>query len=119
MGAAVYHLIRGLAKTDPGTPMEIMSNLAPLALAPLTLHPGHGYAPLCEPPDPQLLMCLMPPAQEIHGGAVRLARTLLSRGGTRFAALQVAGEAATSAEAAAVLADALEALGDDYGASLV
>ncbi|HWV36957.1 MAG TPA: hypothetical protein VN033_00605 [Vulgatibacter sp.] len=73
-------------------------------------HPGHE-APVPERPGET------PP--ETHGdSAVRLARVVLERGSAGAAARMIAREAAGSATAARVLADALERLGDAEGAAL-
>jgi len=87
--------------------------LVPLALA----HPGHGEeGPICDP-GPEL-SCPLPTTETSGRAEIHLARVLLARGLPAQAAVRVAEEAAWDAEAAAILAEALEALGDREGAAL-
>lgn len=96
---------------------------APLALLLqlLLAHPGHGApaTPWCVPPTPDEVVCPLPAGDLRGGGQAQVARRLLQRGGARRAASLVAREAERSPEAAEVLADALQALGDDVGAARV
>ncbi|AKU91539.1 hypothetical protein [Vulgatibacter incomptus] len=95
--------------------MGRLALLLALLLAPahLRAHPDHGPAiPWCPLYDSGI-------ARETHGdAAVRLARTVLERGNPTYAMRMIAREARTSADAALVLAEALEQLGDSEGAAL-
>jgi len=74
-----------------------------------TAHPGH---------DEEIPWCADAPPETQGDSAARLARVVLTRGNAGAAARMIAREAAASAEAARVLADALEELGDAEGAAL-
>lgn len=86
--------------------------LVPVALA----HPGHVTEPICDP-GPEL-WCPLPTTETSGTSELHLARMLLERGLPAQAAVRVAEEAQASPEAAMLLADALEALGDPAGARL-
>ena len=76
-------------------------------------HPGHGEEiPWCATNDPAA------PRETQGDSAVRLARAVLERGNPAYAVRMIAREAANSAEAALVLAEALDELGDPEGATL-
>ena len=90
-------------------PALLLAAVALASFGPALAHPGHGdEIPWCEdePPETQ------------GDSAARLARVVLVRGNAAAAARMIAREAASSAEAARVLADALEKLGDPEGAQL-
>ena len=86
--------------------------LVPAALA----HPGHVTEPICDP-GPEL-SCPLPTGETSGSSELHLARMLLERGLPAQAAARVAEEARDSPEAAQLLAEALEALGDPEGARL-
>lgn len=97
--------------------MEALARLLlPLALA----HPGHGPdVPICDP-GPEL-SCPVPPAVQVETNdrsELHLAEVLLDRGLAAQAAIRLAELAARNPEAAALLARALELLGDPEGAAL-
>lgn len=98
--------------------MDLAYALIPLLLA----HPGHHHHPAvlwCAEPRPPPPMCLLP-EQEVRGGSqADAARRALSRGEARVAAAMVEGAAEKDAEAATVLADALDELGEHERASAV
>ncbi len=98
--------------TFPG--MEWLARLlVPVALA----HPGHGSGePICDP-GPEL-SCPLPTTETSGKSEIHLARMLLDRGLPAQAAVRLAAEAETSPEAALLLAEALDALGDAEGARL-
>ena len=80
-------------------------------------HPGHAQeAPICDP-GPEL-SCPVPTAETSGSSELHLARMLLERGLPAQAAVRVAAEAQESPEAAQLLAEALDALGDPDGARL-
>ncbi|WP_373047917.1 hypothetical protein [Vulgatibacter sp.] len=86
--------------------------LVPVALA----HPGHVEPAWCDPGP--ALSCPLPTAETSGRSEIHLARMLVERGLAAQAAVRVAEEAKHDAEAAAILAQALEALGDAKGAEL-
>ena len=89
----------------------LLSLLIPVALA----HPGHGAEPPCAPRKDEA--CVV--EKEDHGRSeIHLAEILLERGQAREAANRLEKWAEKDAEAALLLARALEALGDVEGAKL-
>jgi hypothetical protein len=84
-----------------------MGPLAAFLLALTAAHPGHDGEPGAAP------------SHEVHGNdASKLATELIRRGQAPVAVRIVAREAASSKEAALVLAKGLELLGDAPGAAL-
>lgn len=89
----------------------LLSLLIPVALA----HPGHGAAPPCDPKEDE--GCVV--EKEDHGRSeIHLGEILLEQGLPQEAAVRLAKWAEMDAEAATLLARALEELGDAEGAKL-
>lgn len=91
-----------------------MAPLSPFLALMAIAHPGHGeYLQECRE-----IEGLSPLELVIHGGGEEmvLARILLARGHAAEAARLVAVEALLSSEAAEILGDALDQLGDPAGA---
>lgn len=90
-------------------PARLLAALAVASPWASPAHPGH---------DEGIPWCADAPPETQGDSAARLARVVLGRGNAGAAARMIAREAALSAEAAGVLADALQELGDAEGAAL-
>lgn len=93
--------------------------LALLLLSLATAHAGHDEeVEWCVAPAEAELICPLAAVELPDRGAERLARQLLARGEAALAARIIARQTAAGGEAALLLAEALEALGDRPGAAL-
>jgi hypothetical protein len=94
----------------PDAQLLPVERLAAVLLALATAHPGHDDGPV--PPGVTIQ------DSEVNTPAARLAASLLDRGQPGLAARLVARDAPSSADAARVLAQALDALDDPVGARI-